>query len=199
MPVKQSDHICLGLKHCHTSSELFPFFISILAIQSIMCSFISFSHYDVSISITMSKFPIISKFLEIFSSETTSWVSVIFKDPFSIEALNNSSKQRWFYETTFSKLLLSVIFNQIASSSRKILFAITILSNTETMPKQISCFLSNLVHTFVNAVTLQTNFGSVSEEITIFSVSLHYVLRNISNQFLKASFNERENLSLVSM
>ena len=89
-------------------------------------------------------------------------------------------------------------FHQIASSSCKILFFISILSNTETMAKQISCFLSNLVYTFVNAVTLRTSFGFVLED-TIFKESFHYALRSISNQFLEASLNKRENLFLVSM
>ena len=43
------------------------------------------------------------------------------------------------------------------------------------MVMQITCFLSNLVYTFFDAVTLQTNLGLVSEE-TIFKASLHYIL-----------------------
>ena len=66
------------------------------------------------------------------------------------------------------------------------------------MTKQITCFLSNLVYTFVNAVTLRTSFGFVSED-TIVKDSLHYALRSISNQFLETSFNKRENLFLYSM
>ena len=90
------------------------------------------------------------------------------------------------------------VFHEIPSSTRKILIFISILSNTETMAKQISCILSNLLYTFVDDVTLQTNFGFVSKE-AIFNENLHYVLRNISNQFIEASFNERENVFLVSM
>ena len=142
----------------------------------------------------MSKFLKNSKFLEILSSETTSRVSVIFKDPFSIEALNNTSKQRWFYETTFSKLLLSVFFTKLLASAVKFCLSYLFSAILKLLP---SCFLSNLVYTFVDAVTLRTNFGSVSEE-TVFNVSL-YVLCSISNQFVEALFNERENLSLVSM
>ena len=65
------------------------------------------------------------------------------------------------------------------------------------MAKQISCFLSNLVYTSVNAVTLRTNCRFFSEE-TIFNASLHYVLCKISNQLLEASFHEKENAVLVS-
>ena len=112
-----------------------------------------------------------------------------------MKALNNTSKQRWFYETTFSKLLLSVFFTKLLALAVKFCLSYLFSAILKLWP---SCFLSNLVYTFVDAVIFRTNFGSVSEE-TVFNLSLHYVLCSISNQFLEAPFSESENLSLVSM
>ena len=151
----------------------------------------------------MSKFPVISKFpknskfLEILYSKTTSWVSVIFKGPFSIKALNNKSKQRWFYETTFWKLLLSVFFTKLLAPAVKFCYSYLFSAILKYGKANKLLFVWSRVY-FVDAVTLRTNFEFVSEE-TICNESLHYVLCSISNQFLEASFNERENLFLVSI
>ena len=95
------------------------------------------------------------------------------------------------------KITFLRVFHQIASSSYQTLFVISVLSNIETITKQISCFLSNVVYTSVNTATLRTNFRFASEE-TIFNASLHYVLTSINNQFPQASFNEKENVFVIS-
>ena len=82
------------------------------------------------------------------------------------------------------KLTSLCVFHQTASSNRKTFFIIT----NKLISKQISCFLSSLAYTFVNAMTLRTNFGYVSKG-TIFNTSLRYVRRSMSNQSIEAPYS----------